>query len=127
MAEAAERFRDRKITFGNGATGRVLEIASANPLNYYQAISRPAEMPKATIDGQLFLPPGAKGKLPLVMVVPGSLTVGPNHIAHAETLTDQGIAAFVLDPFSGRGVTSTVANQTQFSFAASTFNAASTS
>lgn len=122
MAEAAERFRDRKITFGNGATGRVLEIASANPLNYYQAISRPAEMPKATIDGQLFLPPGAKGKLPLVMVVPGSLTVGPNHIAHAETLTDQGIAAFVLDPFSGRGVTSTVANQTQFSFAASAYD-----
>jgi dienelactone hydrolase len=119
---AVERLRDRKITFANGAVGRPIEIQTANPLNYHQAITAPTAMPAAVIDGQLFLPPGATGKLPLVMVVPGSLTVGPNHLGHAEMLSGLGLATFVLDPFSGRGVTSTVANQTQFSFAASAYD-----
>ena len=57
--------------------------------------------------------------MPLVIVVPGSLSVAPSHLRHAETFTDMGIAAFVLDPFGVRGVVSTVADQTQFSFAAS--------
>ena len=114
-----ERFRDREIRFANGAVGRSIEIRSANPRNYHQLVSAPAAMPPVTIDGQLFLPPKRGPKVPLVIVVPGSLSVAPSHLAHAETFTDQGFASFVLDPFGGRGVTSTVANQTQFSFAAS--------
>lgn len=118
------RFRDQAITFANGATGRTIEVPSASPRNYYQAVSAAAEMPRVTIDGQLFLPPGATGtaRLPLVIVVPGSLGVAPSHLAHAETLTGAGMAAFVLDPFGARGVTSTVANQTQYSFAASAYD-----
>ena len=57
-----------------------------------------------------------------MIVVPGSLGVAPSHVAHAETLTGAGIAAFVLDGFGARGVASTVANQTQFSFAASAYD-----
>src|SRR5205823_9679626 len=62
------------------------------------------------------------GKLPLDMVVPGSLGVAPSHIKHAETVISDGFAAFVLDSFGARDVTSTVANQTQFSFAASAYD-----
>ena len=54
--------------------------------------------------------------------MPGSLGVAPSHVTHAETLVGQGIAAFVLDNFGGRNVTSTVANQTLFSFAASGYD-----
>jgi dienelactone hydrolase len=124
MSEAATvtNFREREIRFANGSQGIVVQIQSANPLNYHQAISAPAAMPQASIDGKLFLPPGAKGPVPVVIVVPGSLTVAPSHLAHAERFTDMGLAAFVLDPFGGRGVTSTVANQTQFSFAASAYD-----
>ncbi|HJU29908.1 MAG TPA: prolyl oligopeptidase family serine peptidase [Hyphomicrobiaceae bacterium] len=124
MGAEPARFRDRSITFANGASGQNLDIPSANPVNYHQAISRPAEMAPVTIDGKLFLPPGAsRGKpLPLVMVVPGSLGVAPSHVAHAEAITDAGIAAFVLDPFAARGVGSTVTNQTQYSFAASAYD-----
>jgi len=118
------RFRDQNIVFKNGAKGQNFEISTANPLNYFHVISRSAELPKLTIDGKLFLPPTDRrkvdGKLPLVMVVPGSLGVAPSHVKHAETLVDDGFAAFVLDSFGARDVTSTVANQTQFSFAAST-------
>ncbi len=120
------RFRDQDIVFANGARGQPIDIPSASPLNYYQAISAPAQMPRLIVDGQLFLPPKTHrahtGKLPLVIIVPGSLGVAPSHLAHAETLNDAGFATFVLDSFAARGVTSTVARQTQFSFAASAFD-----
>jgi dienelactone hydrolase len=127
MAKAStgepQRFCDREITFGNGVTGENLAIPSASPANYYQAISRPGEMPSLTVDGKLFLPQSGSDKpVPLVMVVPGSLGVAPSHLSHAETLNAQGFATFVLDSFGARGVTSTVANQTQFSFAASAYD-----
>jgi dienelactone hydrolase len=57
-----------------------------------------------------------------VIVVPGSLGVAPSHLAHAEALTNEGIGALVIDPFGARAVTSTVANQTQYSFAASAYD-----
>ena len=73
------RFRDQDIVFKNGSRGQNVEIPTANPLNYFQVISRAAELPKLTIDGKLFLPHSdhrkRNGKLPLVMVVPGSLGV----------------------------------------------------
>ena len=120
------RFRDQDIVFANGAKGLNVEIPTANPLNYFHVISRAAELPQLTIDGKLFLPSRdhrkAGGKLPLVMVVPGSLGVAPSHLAHAEAVSDDGFAAFVLDSFGARDVTSTVANQTQFSFAASAYD-----
>ena len=120
------RFRDQDIVFRNGAKGQNFEIPTANPLNYFQVISRAAELPGLTIDGKLFLPPSdhrkAGGKFPLVMVIPGSLGVAPSHLAHAEAVSDDGFAAFVLDGFGARDVTSTVANQTQFSFAASAYD-----
>ena len=70
--------------------GPVVDVPSASPRNYHQAISKPGEMPRITIDGQLFLPPGASARLPLVIVVPGSLGVAPVHLTHAETLTGVG-------------------------------------
>ncbi len=124
MSGEPERFRDRRITFENGATGRPIEFETANPVNFHEAISAPQQMPAVGIDGQLFLPPrpGKAGKLPAVIVVPGSLGVAVSHLAHAETITGLGVAAFVIDPFGSRGITSTVANQTQYSFAASAFD-----
>jgi dienelactone hydrolase len=120
-------FRERKIIFANGSAGIALAIPTANPLNWHQAISAPAAMGHVTIDGKLFLPPkGPQRNLPVVIVVPGSLSVAPSHLAHAERFTDLGLAAVVIEPFSARGVTSTVANQTQFSFAASAYDVLAT-
>ena len=121
-----QRFRDREVVFANGVRGQTIDIPSASPLNYWQAISDPAAMPRITVDGKLFLPTDAKGRLPVVVIVPGSLSIAASHLRHAETLVGMGIAAFVLDPFGARGVTSTVANQAQFSFAASAYDVAAT-
>jgi dienelactone hydrolase len=116
------RLAERAITFGNGSVGETVAVPSANPRNYHDAITGGGALPPVMLDGKLFLPPRRTGRLPLVIVVPGSLSVAPSHLRHAETFTDMGVAAFVLDPFSGRGVVSTVANQTQFSFAASAYD-----
>jgi dienelactone hydrolase len=124
------RFRDQDIVFTDGANGHSngqnFQVPTANPLNYFQVISNAADLPTLAIDGKLFLPASDKrkrnGKLPLVMVVPGSLGVAPSHVKHAETVVSDGFAAFVLDCFGARDVTSTVANQTQFSFAASAYD-----
>jgi dienelactone hydrolase len=125
-AYAPQRFLDSTVRFANGSVGQNIEIPSASPTNYHQVISAQRDMVRLTVDGKLFLPPpetrASKGKLPLVIVVPGSLGVAASHLAHAETLTGQGYAAFVLDSFGARGVTSTVAKQTQFSFAANAYD-----
>ena len=118
------RFREREVVFASGARGQNLDIASANPLNYWQVISDPGAMPRVTVDGKLFLPSGARGPLPVVIIVPGSLGIAATHLNHAETLVDLGLAAFVLDPFGPRRITSTVSNQTQYSFAASAYDVA---
>jgi dienelactone hydrolase len=120
------RFCDTDIVFAGGSKGQNLDIPSANPVNYFHVIGNPADLPKLTIDGKLFLPTKdhrkTSGKFPLVMVVPGSLGVAASHLTHAEALVGDGFAAFVLDSFGGRDVTSTVANQTQFSFASSAYD-----
>jgi dienelactone hydrolase len=115
--------RFRGITLGNGSVGENIDISSASPSNYYQVLSLSADMARITLDGKLLLPPGfARGPLPLVIVVAGSLGVGASHLAHAEALTGAGIAALVLDPLGARGIGSTVGDQTQFSFAASAYD-----
>jgi len=116
------RFRDLEIVFANGSRGVNIDIPSASPVNYFQVLNAPADMPAITLDGKLFLPPDASSPVPLIMVIPGSLGVAPSHVAHAETLNAAGFATFVLDCFGARAVTSTVANQTQFSFAASAYD-----
>ena len=118
------RYRDRTVEYA-GVVGENLEIPSANPINYYEAINVSDEIEKVSIDGKLFVP-GDKELNPLVIIVPGSLGVGPNHEAHAETLVSEGYAVFVLDPFGARSVESTVENQTQYSFAASAFDVLAT-
>ncbi len=121
-----EGLRDRELVFANGSVGTNLEVESANPTNYYQVINDAPNMPRQVIDAKLFAPPGATRAVPVVIVVPGSLGVAPSHVAHAEQFTNLGYAACVIDPFGTRGITSTVANQAQYSMAASAYDVLAT-
>ncbi len=118
-------FGEDDIVLGNGIGGEPVSVPTANPTGFYQAITEPQAMEPAVILGCLFAPPGT-GPWPVVIVVPGSLGVAPSHVFKAELLTDAGIAACVIDPFGGRRVTSTVANQAQYSFAASAWDVLAT-
>ena len=116
------RFCDQTIAFANGVEGQNVEIPSASPINYHEVISQPGGVTKTVIDGKLFLPSLGQPPFPLVIVAPGSLGVAPSHIQHAETINRLGVATFIVDSFGARQVTSTVADQTQFSFAASAYD-----
>ena len=116
---------DDSFRLANGLVGEALTIASANPKNFYQAISDTAAMPLLDLWAKLFVPDGA-GPFPVVIVVPGSLGLQAHHLAHASTITDSGIAACAIDPFGPRDVVSTVDNQIQYSFAASAWDVLAT-
>ena len=118
-------FGEEEIALDNGVAGEGVVVPTANPTGFHQAITRSEQMEDAEIRGCLFTPPGS-GPWPVVIVVPGSLGVAPSHVLKAELLTDAGIAACVIDPFGGRGVSSTVANQAQYSFAASAWDVLAT-
>ena len=124
MTDAPERYRDREVTAA-GVVGEPLTIVSANPRNHHQAITDAVGCERIEIDAKLFVPDTGE-RPPVVIVVPGSLGVGPNHELHAETLVAAGFAVCVIDPFGPRAVSSTVANQTQYSFAASAFDVLAT-
>ncbi|MEM7100515.1 MAG: prolyl oligopeptidase family serine peptidase [Pseudomonadota bacterium] len=113
------------ITLDNGIPGATWKVQSGNPATFYQAISQPEAVATIEIYAQTFLPEGSTSP-PVVIVVPGSMGIAPSHVYKAELLTNAGIAAVLLDPFGARQVSSTVANQAQYSFAASAWDVLAT-
>ena len=113
-------FHEERVVLPNGVEGEILTIPTANPASYFEVVSG-ASMPAVDIFGQLFLPL-ADEPLAVVIIVPGSLGVAAPNFHKAEWLVNAGIAACVIDPFGMRGVTSTVANQAQYTFAASAWD-----
>lgn len=97
----------------------VVTIPSANPVNFHEAIN--GTPPGVDIDGA-FIRPSGDAPYPAVIVVPGSSGVSENHVRHSITLVRAGYAVLLVDPFTARAVTSTVGNQTQYSFAASAYD-----
>ncbi len=116
---------DTPLVLDNGIEGSPWQVTTTNPRNFFELISHPAELPASTIYAQTFFPPGADHS-PAVILVPGSMGVAPSHLRNAALLTDVGIAVCVVDPFGKRGVTSTVSNQAQYSFAASAWDVIAT-
>lgn len=109
-----------------GAGAELIEIPTADPVNFHQAITAGDRCRTLAIGAVLALPgdaaPHDAAPHPVVMVVPGSAGISPNHVMHAQTLLGEGYGVCLLDPFGARSVTSTVANQAQYSFAASAYD-----
>ncbi len=112
--------QQQELVLANGVVGRDVSFASANPRNYEDIIQH-REMPAVTLTAQLFMP-RRKGRVPAVIIVPGSGGVSASMLIHANALTEVGIAVLLVDPFSGRGIHDTIAVQDQLSFAASTYD-----
>ncbi|MGC2529549.1 MAG: dienelactone hydrolase family protein [Candidatus Acidiferrum sp.] len=76
----------------------------------------------ARIGGELRFPPGTT-RVAAVLLVHGSNGVGANVDRWARELNGIGIAAFLLDSFTGRGITQTVTDQSQLGHLAMIFDA----
>ena len=68
----------------------------------------------ARIGAELRLPQGT-ARIPAVVLIHGSGGVGANVDAWAQALNAMGIAALVLDSFTGRGISQTITDQSQLS------------
>lgn len=66
-----------------------------------------------TIAGELRLPQGTKGRLPAVVLLHGSGGAGGGNELWAKHFNEIGVASFLIDSFSGRGITRTSTNQAQ--------------
>jgi dienelactone hydrolase len=113
-------FAQRQVTLDNGITGKPLTFESANPSNFEDIIGKATIIP-IKLDGQLFVPAVAVPQA-VVILAPGSGGVEPDHLNFAKELTSAGLAVFVMDPYTGRGIKDTISNQGQLSWAASVYD-----
>ena len=67
------------------------------------------------IAGELRIPGGAADRVPAVVIVHGGVGVGDHEDNWAREFNKMGVAAFILDSFTGRSVSDTRANLTQLS------------
>jgi hypothetical protein len=98
-------------TLAAGPTGRIgFQTAKPTIPEFLQGIR-----PSATslIWGDLELPPGRAERSPAVVLVHGSAGVGPRDDRWADELRQAGVATFIIDSFTGRGITATVEDQAQ--------------
>jgi dienelactone hydrolase len=105
----------------NGATGRI-EFFSTTPNGPTPLMAR--EGPQTPIVGTLRLPKSAAGKVPAMVISHGSGGIQEGReVAWATRLEAQGVATFVVDSFTPRGISSTASDQSQLPTAASVADA----
>lgn len=79
--------------------------------------------PPVMLAGQLRIPLAASGKLPAMLFLHGSGGVGANVQDWEQELLSLGMATFVLDAFTGRGIVATSTNQALLGRNAMTYDA----
>ena len=114
-------FAAKPVVLSNGVRGELVKFESASPLDYGPMMKGELGKP-VTLTAQLFMPAKAGHPVAAVVETPGSGNLGPHHLAHAATLTSAGIAVLVIDPFFGRGIEDTIADQGKLTFAASAYD-----
>ncbi len=82
-------------------------------LSAQQFLTGSQEGKPALISGELRLPLTGNGRLPAVLLVHGSQGLRPNIDIWANQFNSMGIAVFILDTFTGRGIINTVEDQSQ--------------
>ena len=88
---------------GPGQDG-VVTFKSVTPDRTRALMDSCNSQPEATVTGTLYLPSGATGELPAMVVGHGSRGTGNKYVEWAEFLNERGVAAFVIDSFTPRGV-----------------------
>jgi dienelactone hydrolase len=126
---ATTKLQPGESALPHGKQGK-LEFETYNalsPENWYNIVNRSYLAHPTTISGVLTLPSVLKGKVPAVVILHDSDGIQTSHEgAWAKLFNQNGYAAFVVDSFAGRGVTSTRANQekvTEESFTIDAFQA----
>jgi dienelactone hydrolase len=100
-------------TLATGPTGRIGFQTTTPTVSEFLRGIRPATT--NLIWGDLQLPPGRVERSPAVVLIHGSGGVSPREDRWAENLHQAGVATFLLDSFTGRGIAFTGQDQSQLS------------
>jgi dienelactone hydrolase len=104
-------------SLADGRTGKIY-FESLTPVGYFQLVRR-AVTQKTVIFGTLSLPSGAAGRVPAMVIAHGSNGVTDERdFWWAKQLNAIGIATFVFDSFTPRGIRETSTDQSRLSNAA---------
>jgi dienelactone hydrolase len=118
---AGDALAQLRRDLADGGSGKI-EFVSTTPTGPTPLMNR--EAPETTIVGALRLPASASGKVPAMVISHGSGGIQEKReTAWAARLEAQGVASFVVDSFSPRGIRSTGSDQSQLSTAASVADA----
>ncbi len=105
-----------RTDLADGATGTIrFPTQTPSPGDFAR---RNLAAPTAVISGELTLPRRASGRVPAVVLVHGSSGVGGNMPGWSAELTSIGVATFIVDSFTGRGVRETATDQSRLATAA---------
>ena len=106
----------------DGRTGKIY-FESVTPTGFFQLAKHEATA-KTVIFGTLSLPKKATAPVPAMVIAHGSGGVSnEREFWWADQLSDMGVAAFVVDSFTPRGIRETATDQTQLSTAANVADA----
>jgi dienelactone hydrolase len=90
-----------------------LYVLQTTTLTDEQFLTGAHEGKPTTIAGELRLPRLGTDRIPAVVIVHGSGGIMGNEDRWSRELNDMGVATFVLDGFTGRGITNTAYDQSQ--------------
>lgn len=115
---ATVRAQDVTRELAVGQTGTIYFL-SVTPQSRWQLSRRKYDPTPVVISGILFMPKAVHEKIPAMVIAPGSSGVGKKDLERwAPLFTNAGIAAFVVDSFTQRGIVSTSEDQSLLSPAA---------
>lgn len=106
---------DPVASLADGRTGRI-EFSSVTPSGPTELVRRSYPATETTVAGTLGLPPASNGRTPAMVISHGSGGILPGREdAWAARLNALGIATFVVDSFTPRGLQSTSRDQSRLS------------
>jgi len=101
-----------------------VSFRSYDPSRYDEILTGKFKESPVELFGYLSIPAASAGKVPAVVIIPGSGGYQPWMQTNvADFLNANGIATFIIDPYTGRGVTETASDQGRVSFPASLVDA----
>ncbi|HKX88760.1 MAG TPA: prolyl oligopeptidase family serine peptidase [Sphingopyxis sp.] len=120
-AVSGSDFAARSTVLANGTRGELVTFESHSPADWGPAM-RGEVGPAVRLNGQFFRPAGKTGRIATVIMTPGSGNLGTHHLAEASALVSKGIAVLLIDPFRGRGIADTIADQGRLTWTASAYD-----
>jgi len=120
-AVSSADFAATPTVLANGARGELVTFESRSPADWGPAMHGDAG-PAVRLNAQFFRPAAKKGRVAAVIMTPGSGNLGTHHLAEASALVSKGLAVLLIDPFRGRGITDTIADQGRLTWPASAYD-----